>query len=396
MEEEERDTIPRLHRIVDHAADQLKGFAEGGNTFEDCRVQYGRTQQRLQREGRGRITATRQGIPESERNWHPTVECLSELMRWGAIRQAPLPSARSFVERYRGHKYELTARGRELARLAEHGGTGFVDSVSGALISAHPDLRKLLFTLEEAPVVCPAVSEGDIERGRYTGMGTVGWGAWGAERIGTGTSAAAVAKQLETHLHRRFGNPPPEVPTNKALQEATNDAFSVAGFAARGLHLDATTIKTMLRWGSELLIFDQSRYVPRYPDCNVIWLAADLERTHDQSIRPVRRGMSRYGRRVAEAIVRAYDEQAASSDSSLRSPYLPIHCVRGQAAMESGVTRALVDIVLGRLADGEYPGVGASVLLHIGTTSLPGSEPAFRHHGRRRLEMTMSTYSVKE
>jgi hypothetical protein len=82
-----------------------------------------------------------------------------------------------------------------------------------------------------------------------------------------------------------------------------------------------------------------------------------------------------------------------SSDSSLASPYLPIHAVRAQAAFETGVTRALVDLIVEEMADGDRP-MGADVQVHIGTTSLPNSEPAFRHHGRRRLEMTMSTTAV--
>jgi hypothetical protein len=42
-----RDTIPRLHRIVDHPADQLIGLATGADSFEECRVRYGRTTERL-------------------------------------------------------------------------------------------------------------------------------------------------------------------------------------------------------------------------------------------------------------------------------------------------------------------------------------------------------------
>jgi hypothetical protein len=119
----------------------------------------------------------------------------------------------------------------------------------------------------------------------------------------------------------------------------------------------------MSNWGvqerSLPLVDPQSRRDPASgcPGCNVIWLAADLERRNDHKLRPVRRGVAQQGRRVAEAIIRAYGQQSASSDSSLRSPYLPVHTVRAQAAFETGVTRALVDIVLAKLADGEYPDV---------------------------------------
>jgi hypothetical protein len=235
------------------------------------------------------------------------------------------------------------------------------------------------------------VSEGDIDTGRRSQKGTSGWAIWAAERIGSGISAEAVAREIDAHLHRRFGNPPPERPTNKALQEAVNDALAVAGFTARGLLLDATSIKAILRWGSELLITDQSRYVAEFPDCNAIWLAADLARAEGGRLRPVRRGFAGHGKRVADAIISAYRQLTAASESSLVSPYLPIHVVRAHAGYHAGVTRALVDIVLAKLVDGEYADTDVKVHVHIGTSALPNSEPAFRHHGRRRLEMTIST-----
>lgn len=392
-----RDNIPRLHRVVAHVGDQLRGIAQGAGTFEDCRVRYGETQQRLVREGRGRVTASREGIREDERNWSPTKQCLAELIRLGAIKDSPLPSSRAFLDRYRYQQYELTELGRELAELVGDRTAAFVDRLTAELIAAHPYLRGLILCLDRAPIVCPAVSEGDIERGRRDHLGTHGWGQWGATLIGEGTDTGAVAREIETHLHRRFGNPPVERPTDKALQEATNDALMVAGFAARGLQIDATSIKTLLRWGSELLLFDQSRYVPAFPECNVIWLAADLNRDHGgDKLCPARRGLAEHGSRVARALARAYESQAESSESSLAAPYLPIHEVRAQAAFETGVTRALADLVLAGMADGMYPDVGVAVLLHIGTSQLPPSEPAFRHHGRRRLEVTMSTAVPKE
>lgn len=380
-----RDTIPRLHRIVAHARDQLRGIADGDSTFEGCRVRYGNTQRRLAQEGRGRSTAPPTGVSAKERNWAPTRDCLSELMRWGALVNKPLPSSRRFVDRYREESYELTELGMELEKLTSDGAR-FVDALSRRLIAAHPYLRTLLLALQENSIRCPAISEGDVERAR---MGTRGWAVWGAERIGGKISPDDVAKEIKSHLDRRFGNPPAGHPNNKALAETTNDALMVAAFAASNVHLDATTIKTLLRWGSELLLYDQSRYVPDHPDANVIWLAADLRRGSDGEILPIRRGIAQHGERVARTFPSAYEEQARTSKSSLAEPYLPVHHLRAQVAYQCAVTRALCDLVLSRLADGDYPSVDVEVLLHIGTTGLPSSEPAFRHHGRRRLEATM-------
>ena len=96
-----RDTIPRLHRIVAHVGDQLRGIADGDATFEGCRVRYGDTQRRLAQEGQGRSTAPPTGVSARERNWAPTRDCLSELMRLGAVVNKPLPSSKAFVDRYR-------------------------------------------------------------------------------------------------------------------------------------------------------------------------------------------------------------------------------------------------------------------------------------------------------
>ena len=286
-----RDTIPRLHRIVPHARDQLRGIADGDATFEACRVRYGETQRRLAQEGQGRSTAPPEGVSERERNWAPTRDCLSELMRWGAVVNKPLPSSRRFVDRYRGETYELTELGMNLVELQSEG-SQFVDALSQRLISVHPYLRSLLLALETNPIRCPAISEGDVERER---VGIRGWAEWAAVRIGSETSPDAVEKEIAAHLDRRFGTPPAERPSNKALAETTNDALMVAAFAACDIRFDAPTIKTLLRWGSELLLYDQSRYVPAHPDANVIWLAADLSHGSNGDLLPARRGIAEYG-----------------------------------------------------------------------------------------------------
>lgn len=389
------DTIPRTHRIVDHSRDQLLGIAAGESTFEECRLRYGRTQERLARERKGRVTASRVG--ENERNWAPTADLLSELMRLGAVERKPLPSARKFIDSYRDERYELTERGRALAEAAASGRSSYVDRIAEALIESHPHLQRLLAAAESGPIVCPVLGEGDIQRGPPVGKGTIGWAAWGAEMIGTGISATQVQQIIEAHLRRRFGQHPPEQPSNKAKAEATNDAFAVAGFTARGLALDATTIKTLLRWVNELLLADQSRYVPAFERRNVVWLATDLDYGENGMPRPTRRGAAVHGEYVARALVDAYFTQAAAAGSSLVEPYLPVHRVRAQAAFERGVMRALVDLVLARLIDGDYPQLGVTAFAHIGTRSAwPGSEPPFRYQGRRRLELTMSKHSRKE
>jgi hypothetical protein len=176
-------------------------------------------------------------------------------------------------------------------------------------------------------------------------------------------------------------------PTGKALTQAINDAFSVAAFAARGLAIGATDIDVLKSWGSQLRILDQSRYVQDFDGFNVIWLAADIEEGPSVSIH--RRDLQRYELNVAKEIVAAYRRQADTADTSLSAPYIPIFKVRAEAAYRCRVTRAVVDLVIERLSDGAIAEVPTRVLLHLGTTRQPVSEPLYRRGGNRRYEMTI-------
>lgn len=381
----ERDTIPRLHRVVEHIRDQVVGIADGRTTFEDARLRYGETQKRLERQGRGRVTASR--VPEHEKNWSPARDALAELMKIGALKNARLPSSRQFVDAYRTAPYELTDEGRVLAELVRSGGAEFIDCVASLLIAAHPYLRRILIALEDGPIFCPVVSEGDIQRGRDESYGFAGWGRWGAARIAADVDPERIAQTIFQHVKRRFGSEKQERPSNKAMSEVFNDALAVAGFEARGITLDANTIKTLMRWGGGLLIFDQSRYVPDHPDANVVWLACDIESGSNAMLVTTRRGLTSHGVQVADALTRVYERQARALDTMLTHPYLPVYEVRAQAAFETNTMRALGDLVLTRLIDGLMPDASVTVIPYIGTSSLPRSEPAFRHHGRRRLEI---------
>lgn len=375
-----KDTIPRLHRIVDHPADQLIGILEGASTFEECRLRYGRTVERLHLEGRGRLTASR--VSEAERNWAPTRDLLQELMRWKAIEPAPVPSSRRTLETYRERHYELTEKGARLAMLAQDNRSDFTTAVSQELISAHPYFRRLLEVLESGPIICPVPTEGDVSRGRG---GVAGWAEWGSALIGGDSDPARVEQELRDHLDRRFSTRREnDRPSNKAIAETLTDAFAVAGFGARGIHTDGPTIKTLQRWGTELLVFDQSRYVPRFPAANVLWAACDLEPASN-GLRVHRRGKAGFGERVARALVDSYRQLHDPSNGIT----VPVHQIRAQAAFESGTTRALCDLVLSDLIEGHFSQLQVKARAFIGSCELPRSEPAFRHRNRVRLEVQM-------
>jgi hypothetical protein len=388
-----KDTIPRLHHVVDHARDQLIGLAKGLNTFEACRLRYLETQRRLEREGRGRVTASR--ISDAERNWAPTRDCLQELMRWAAVQAAQLPSERKFLDRYREQSYQLTDRGRELADLASTSQAAFVDAVTAAIIEAHPYFRALLEALADGVIAYPVVSEGEVIGGRRDGRKVADWAAWGAERIAGDSASPVVERELKKALNR-FAHRE-EKPTAKELSEALSDGFAVAGFAARGLAFDSASIKAFRRWGSALLVYDQSRYVPELPHAAVMWGCSDLGTDESGRMVAIRRGRAEWGDGVAHAIVAAYDLLAAEDPSHMLTPFIPVHRVRAHAAHAVGVTRALVNRVLADLIDGEFPDVPVQAAVFVGSTiRLPDSEPPFRYRGGRRLVMQITPTNQEE
>jgi hypothetical protein len=388
---EKKDTVPRLHQLVPHMRAQLIGLKHGA-TFEEARQRYLETVERLEAEGLGRKTASRVG--DQDAYWSPTTEALEEAMRLGLVERQPLPSARRYLNAYRDTFFVLTPDGLEAAELAEKNPADFFDRLSKAVVTGHPYFKGLLDVLRTAPLLCPEVSEGDVEASRHDGRGTDHWAAWAADKINSGPYSPGVTvdavKEDMKAVARRFGKKPSVRPPSKDLAEAINDAFAAASLRSRGLPIGATDLLVLKKWGSQLLLLDESRYVPKFSGSNVIWIAADIQETEDD-LQIARRGLANYGESVAKAIVDAYREQARASESNLAAPYLPIYRVRAQAAFSTGVTRALTDRVLEQLAAGGFPDLGMRVYLHLGRGDQPPrSEPPYRRGGSRRYEMTMT------
>ena len=326
---------------------------------------------------------------------------LEEAIRLGFVKRQPLPSARRYLDTYREKRFELTDLGLEVAELAQRDPGGFFDRLASAVIRAHPYFKSFVLLLNDAPLVCPSISEGEVEVGRRDGRDTDYWAHWAADGINHGpsgevVSAETVKREMALFVQRRFGKKPSERPPSKALSEALNDAFAAASVRARGVPMGATELKILRAWGSQLRLLDQSRHVPAYESSNLLWIAADVEDDAGR-ITIKRRGLGEHGLAVARAILAAYRSQASADNSSLAAPYLPIYQVRAEAAFACGVPRALVDIVLERLAKGEYPELGVQVWLHLGRGDQPPpSEPVYRRGGSRRYQMTMTNRKEKE
>lgn len=389
-----KDTIPRLQKLVPHMREQIIGLLRQGTTFEDARLRYSATVDRLVAEGLGRGTVSRVG--DRDKYWSSTGEVLDEAMRLGFVERELLPSARRYLDAHRGRNYALTLLGERAAELAEKDLPVFCDQLARAIYEAHGYFRKLLEVLESRPLTCPEVTEGEVEEARRVEKRTSYWINYAVERLTTETSDSArdtefIRNTVVSFVRRRFGRKPNKEPTSKEIAKALNESFAEASIGLRGLQIGATDLNILKSWGTQLRLLDESRYVPDFVGQNVIWLAADIQA--DSNLRIERRVLEDHMDVVAEAVVAAYRNQASSTDSKLSAPYLPIYNVRAEAAFRCKVTRALVDFVIERLAGGLLPEVGVQVWLHLGTSRQPSSEPVYRRGGSRRYEMTLQSNS---
>jgi len=330
---EVKDTIPRLQQVLPHMRDQLLGLREGA-TFEEARQRYSLTVDKLVVQGVGRRTASRVG--DKDAYWAPTAAVLLEAMRLGFVERQQVPSALRYVEAHRDRKYVLTALGRQMADMAQNDIAAFCDRFATALYGAHPYFLALISKLQESPIACPELGESEVDGASRQGLGTQHWAEYVAEKLGQQPMSglkidvAEIKATLVAIVRGRFGSGPETRPSGKALTQAINDAFAVAAFAARGLRIGATDIDILKSWGSQLRVLDQSRYVPKFEGFNLIWLAADIQQENPISIH--RRDLARYETQIANELIRAYQEQAHSAETSLAMPYVPIFKVRADAA----------------------------------------------------------------
>lgn len=392
------DTIPRLNQLVPHMRDQLIALRHG-LTFEESRLRYAATVDQLVSKGLGRRTLSRAG--DKDAYWSPTQEVLQEAMRLKFVEQGQLPSARRYLDQHRYRTHQLTELGQEVANLAESDPRAFYQKLSLAVIQSHPYFLSLLRSLESGPLLCPEITEREVEEARKKQMGTNHWVEFAEERINTGplgpvSITELIREDIVKAVRRRFGKKTIERPTSKALSEALNDAFAAGALRSRGLTFGAIDLRMLKTWGSQLRLLDQSRYVQNYDHSNLIWIAADIgDDINNLTISA--RGLSSHGSKVAAAVVDAYQSRALASDSTLAAPYVPIYIVRAEAAYKCGVTRALTDLVIEKIVAGEFPDLGIRMWLHLGRgDQSPASEPVYNRGGGRRYDMTLNTRRVEE
>lgn len=363
------------------------------STFEQARKRYALTVDRLADLGLGRRTVSRVGL--RDQYWTSTRDLLDEAMRLGFVVRRPLPSNRRYLDAHRERLHSLTELGMEVAEEAHSDMSKFCDRVSDSIYKQHPYFRSLLDSLRDGPISCPEVSEGEVEQARQKGLKTNYWVDLAKERLAKPVTLEDEEKIHTTlvsfvrHRFKRLNNEP----TSKSLSEALNDAYIQVAVRLRGLGMGATDLSILSEWGTQLLLLDQSRYVPEFPRRNLIWLAADFLEKDGGMLR--RRTLQENEIRINDAVVAAYRDRSDKSQSSLQTPYLPIYQIRAKAAFDCQVTRNLVDLVIERMTNGSSSDNTHQIQLHLGTTRQPASEPVYRRGGNQRYEITIHSQPVR-
>jgi hypothetical protein len=401
---DERETIGRLPHLLTHIAAQLPSLADGDDSFEAIRVRYGRTQSSLAARGIARVTAPRAGIRVADRYWSSTRDLIKELQTLGWVAPGPVPSRSTAVDTHRERRYALTSEGKRVARIASSR-RSVADELTAAALARHPYLRALLEELASGPLFCPEIGEGQVARNPSRRH----WAEWGATLLERSDPHVRLSPdQLDAHLataiRRRFGRRRAEGlrPTAREIAHALSDAFADAALESRGLRFGVTTLDALCSWGMELLLLDQSRYVPGHEGGNLIWICSDLERDPDGRLRARRRIISDQSERVARALTETYFQLRADSDAASATEdgerrggaYQLIHVVRAAAAFRTKTTRELGNRVLEMLASGQLD-LGVRVRLMAARYEVPPrSEPMYARGGTRALILTMTMSSA--
>jgi hypothetical protein len=411
------NTIPRVPHLVPHLR-ALLGTLRDGATFEDCRRRYTATAADLAARGRGRAVASRVG--DQEAYWAPTADLLSEAMLLGLVERQQVPSARAYLDRHAERIYGLTRAGLEALEIGQDDEATFTTLVVDALLAAHPPFHRYVMELDRAPMVIPVIDVSDVERASKAGSLEPLAGE-AADQINSGpagpvVTAETVLAEMRAWSKRRFaGRSKDDPPTRKARAEVLSDACASVGLTARSIPVGATDLRNLRAWGSNLRIVDQSRYTTGTAGPFWLWLAADLVRsgpardatggaplmalsttpagdTETAGLHLVRRGLAGYGEAVADALVDAYFRQAAKEH--LEAPYLPIHCVRAEAALRCRVMRKVVDRVIEALVARTMTREGLVIQLRIGSPgNHPESEPVYGR-GSPRYVMSIAKHTV--
>jgi hypothetical protein len=355
MTAELRDSIPRVQHII-YFQEVLQGISEGAS-FDALRSRLRLAAAELARRLEGRLTASR--VEDAYTLWNPTVDAIAEMMRLGLVERQPLPSKRAKVDDYRDVAFALTADGRTIVEEAKENESTYKRLLTPRLLARHHYFSSLCDLVAAEPLYVPEYSEESLVQfkganERWTRL--LGEDATLRMRSCMPTikvSPEMVTARVTEALHKRF--PKGSEPTRKSVLDTVKDALAAAALESRGLRIDGTTFDILMKWGSQLFLMSESRYVPDVPQGRTIWATASITPSAYGPI-VARRGLSEAGGAVVAEIEKAYRylADALSAElggSSVLYPYLEIFKVRALVAYRIRVNNPVVDRVLAEVYD---------------------------------------------
>lgn len=350
-----RDSIPRVQHFI-YFQEILQGVAQGA-TFDGLRSRLRVAASELARRLEGRVTASR--VEDAYTLWNPTTDAIGEMMRLGLVQHHPLPSKRAKVDSYRDVKFALTDDGKAVIEQANGSETAYKRLLTPLLLEKHHYFSVLCELVAAEPLYVPEYSEENLinfKSGSERWTQLLGEDAAGRIKESMPTanvSSDMVTARLKDALHKRF--PPGSEPTRKSILDTVKDALAAVALESRGLRIDGTTFDILMRWGTQLYLMSESRYVHGQPQGRMIWSTASITPS-SEGLKVVRRGLSELGDSIVAEIEKAYRHLADALSAELGGsavlyPYLEIFKVRALVAYRVRVNNAVVDRVIAEVYD---------------------------------------------
>lgn len=368
-----RDNIPRVTHLVQFEA-ILDGLAEG-LCFDELRKRLRRVAIDLARVSGGHEPG---GHPDYQM-WNPTTDALADLMRWGWVGKAALPSSRDRVGAYRTVLYGLTGEGRQWTQNRNAGEAR--DALGRKLIEQHPYFRQYLIRLNKAPLFIPELAESDIDSRAtpetldYLRVVKEVFRRIEASPVRPIGSAVELQKQVSMYVRRRFAHVQPK--NRKALLDALLDAVLAGVLEAEGLGADPASFVIINSWARELFLTGSSRYVNEAPGGWLHWSGADI--CVDGSVLSyTRRGLNRTREAVVQMLGIAANELKQPGTELVR-----IYPLRGTVAFRCGAVNEIVDRVIVELITNQNDSPYRLSLSAGALFTPPGSEWPLSFNGRK-------------
>lgn len=372
LNQTQTDTIPRVASI-DYYAEGLKvlgGQVGGGGTFDRVRsrlVEQGRedSMSELGLNRTGYTTGRRLQHADAYTYWTLARDILGEFMLLGYAEDAPLPSKRESVEKYRNSTYQLTEKGKTLLDELNHDYDIFRDMLFADMYSHHYYMRLFLEKLGTTSITVPIYKLGGrVQTERQTAIDMIIEDAakWlGEQKMDLGSIESA-KKELTSYITETLRERASStLISNGDVVKVANDKIEQLVLRSYGLRFDTVTFDNLVNLCTQFWVVNHSFHVPSV-EGQVIFSTARIESKDKQPIIE-RRRLSTVMPKIFLVI---RDEFGA-----LRRDFVSIHVLRAAVCHKLRINDEVFDHVLTGLYHTEYPVDYTVVLLR----DLPGVIP---------------------